>query len=135
MDGTRSSHDDDLGTHVLAVQHGFPVIEEHRDDLLEVLVEFLEGVALAVRSREPRHVPDMETRIRTTFHDGCVAAHRRQPYDWDSTEVKRALAAAGKLFPRARQRLLTLTQDGLPTEPPAGVKMHGACEWLLQSAR
>ena len=89
MDGTRSSHDDDLGTHVLAVQHGFPVIEEHREDLLEVLVEFLEGVALAARSREPRHVPDMETRIRATFHDGCVTAHRRQPYDWDSTEVKR----------------------------------------------
>ena len=52
-----------------------------------------------------------------------------------ATRECRALAAAGKLFPRARQRLLTLTQDGLPTEPPAGVEMHSACEWLLEGAR
>ena len=52
-----------------------------------------------------------------------------------ATRECRALAAAGKLFPRARRRLLTLTQDGLPTEPPAGVEMHSACEWLLESAR
>ena len=52
-----------------------------------------------------------------------------------ATRECRALAAAGKLFPRARQRLLTLAQDGLPTEPPAGVEMHSASEWLLQSAR
>ncbi len=45
----------------------------------------------------------------------------------------RALAAAGKLFPRARRRLLTLTQDGLPTDPPAGVEMQSASEWLLQA--
>ena len=52
-----------------------------------------------------------------------------------ATRECRALAAAGKLFPRARRRLLTLTQDGLPAEPPAGVEMHGACEWLLESVR
>ena len=45
----------------------------------------------------------------------------------------RALAAAGKLFPRARRRLLTLTQDGLPADPPSGVETQSACEWLLQA--
>ena len=47
----------------------------------------------------------------------------------------RALAAAGKLFPRARRRLLTLTQDGLPADPPTGTEMQSACEWLLQGVR
>ena len=47
----------------------------------------------------------------------------------------RALTAAGTLFPRARKRLLTLTQDGLPAESPAGTEVQTACEWLLQNAR
>ena len=46
----------------------------------------------------------------------------------------RALAAAGKLFPRARRRLLTLTQDGLPNDPPAGAETQSVCEWLLEGA-
>ena len=96
MGGTRSGNDDDLGTHVLAVQCRFPVIEKHRDDFLEVLVEFLEGVALAVRSGKPGHVPDVEARIRATFHDGRVTAHRSQRYDWDSTEVKRSSRASAR---------------------------------------
>ena len=52
-----------------------------------------------------------------------------------ATRECRALAAAGKLFPRARRRLLTLTQDGLSADPPAGVEMHGACAWMLESVR
>lgn len=50
-----------------------------------------------------------------------------------ATRECRALATAGKLFPRARRRLPTLTQDGLPTEPPAGLEMQSAGEWLLQA--
>ena len=54
-----------------------------------------------------------------------------------ATATREQLAGRGErpAFPRARRRLLTLTQDGLPTEPPAGVEMHGACEWLLEGAR
>ena len=48
---------------------------------------------------------------------------------------RRALDAAGKLFPRARRRLLALTQDGLPADAPAGVEMQSACEWLLEGVR
>ena len=47
----------------------------------------------------------------------------------------RALAEAGKRFPRARRRLLTLTQDGFPAESPAGIDVQTACEWLLEPAR
>ena len=52
-----------------------------------------------------------------------------------ATRECQALSAAGKLFPRARQRLLTLTQDGLPADPPGGAEMQSACEWLLQGVR
>lgn len=47
----------------------------------------------------------------------------------------RALATAGKIFPHARKRLLTLTQDGFPAESPAGTEVQSACEWLLEDAR
>ena len=43
----------------------------------------------------------------------------------------RALAAGGVLFPHARKRLLTLTQDGLPAGAPTDVEVQAACEWLL----
>ena len=43
----------------------------------------------------------------------------------------RALAAGGALFPHARKRLLTLTQDGLPAGAPTDVEVQAACEWLL----
>ena len=47
----------------------------------------------------------------------------------------RALTAAGKLFPQARKRLLTLTQDGFPTASPADTEVQTAYEWLLEDAR
>ena len=47
----------------------------------------------------------------------------------------RALAAAGRRFPRARRRLLTLTQDGFPAESPAGTEVQAAWEWLLEGTR
>ena len=44
----------------------------------------------------------------------------------------RALEAAGRLFPRARKRLLVLTRDGLPAAPPPGTQVQTAAEWLLE---
>ena len=48
--------------------------------------------------------------------------------------IWRALAGAGKLFPRARERLLTLTHDGFPAESPTGTGVQTAWEWLLRGA-
>ncbi len=45
----------------------------------------------------------------------------------------RALAEAGKQHPEARKRLLTLTRDGLPANPPPGVITQAAYEWMLSS--
>lgn len=43
----------------------------------------------------------------------------------------RALEAAAGRFPRARRRLLTLTEDGLPADTPEGVLAQPAYVWLL----
>lgn len=43
----------------------------------------------------------------------------------------RALAEAGRLYPTAMQRLLTLTQDALPGKVPPGIVAQAAYEWLL----
>ena len=47
---------------------------------------------------------------------------------------QRALAAAGKRFPDARKRVLTLTRDGFPAEWPVGTEVRTAGEWLLEEA-
>jgi len=44
----------------------------------------------------------------------------------------RALQEAAKEYPSSTRRLLTLTQDGLPAEVPAGVLAQPAYEWLLE---
>jgi uncharacterized protein len=46
----------------------------------------------------------------------------------------RALTEAGTLYPKAKQRLLTLTRDGMPAEAPPGVAVEPAYEWLLTDA-
>ena len=43
----------------------------------------------------------------------------------------RALAEAGSLHPKARQRLLTLTRDAMPAESPPGILVQPAYEWFL----
>ena len=47
----------------------------------------------------------------------------------------RALEEAGRVHPRARKRLLTLTRDGAPTKSPRGVLVQPAYEWMLATAR
>jgi len=46
----------------------------------------------------------------------------------------RALTEAGRLFPMASRRLLTLTRDGMPAEVPPGIVVQPAYEWLLSPA-
>ena len=43
----------------------------------------------------------------------------------------RALAAAGRQFPRAATRLITLTGAAVPVTPPPGTTVQSAAEWLL----
>lgn len=46
-----------------------------------------------------------------------------------------ALAASGGMFPRASKRLITLTGDAIPLQPPAGLEVQSAAEWLLAPHR
>ena len=43
----------------------------------------------------------------------------------------RSLVEAGRHYPHAKRRLLTLTRDMLPPKTPAGIIAQPACEWLL----
>lgn len=43
----------------------------------------------------------------------------------------RALEEAGRLYPKAVRRLLTLTQDAMPKDVPASVLAQPAYEWML----
>ncbi len=43
----------------------------------------------------------------------------------------RALAEAGRAFPRAARRLLTLLQEGVPRDTPAGIVAQPAYVWML----
>jgi len=45
----------------------------------------------------------------------------------------RSLMEAGRMFPRAQKRILTLTQDGLPRAVPADVLAQPAYVWALMA--
>jgi len=47
----------------------------------------------------------------------------------------RALNEAGRLFPKAKRRLLTLTRDALPPKIPRGVEAQPAYEWMLATKK
>ncbi len=58
-----------------------------------------------------------------------VAAEARSPAA--AERELRALVDAGRSHPNARQLILTLTRDGLPSAMPAGVQAEPAYVWLL----
>ncbi len=43
----------------------------------------------------------------------------------------RALEEAGRVYPKAGRRLLTLTLDSMPAKVPAGIRVQPAYEWML----
>jgi uncharacterized protein len=55
------------------------------------------------------------------------------PTDASTAERElRALEEAGRVFPKAVRRLLTLTQDSMPAQVPSGIVAQPAYEWMLQ---
>ena len=56
------------------------VLEEHGDYFFEILAEFVEAFALAVRSCETWNVTYIEARIGTPFHHGRECAHLENPF-------------------------------------------------------
>ena len=48
-----------------------------------------------------------------------------------ATRELRALASAGRQFPRAGKRLITLTGNAAAVPPPPGTAVTAAAEWFL----
>jgi predicted AAA+ superfamily ATPase len=69
-----------------------------------------------------RHPSGGEELIQVCAEAGDPATAKRE---------LRSLVEAGRQFPRARKRLLTLTRDSLPREAPADVQVEPAYVWLL----
>jgi len=59
----------------------------------------------------------------------CADASRAETL----TRELRALEEAGRVYPQATQRLVTLTQDGSPATAPAGIRVQPAYEWMLSA--
>ena len=59
----------------LGFEGGLAVLEQHRDDLCEVLVRLVEGGPLRVGSRETGDMPDEEARIEATLDHKGVVTH------------------------------------------------------------
>ena len=49
--------------------------KKHRKNLAEIAVEFIQRRALAVGTREPRNVADIEACVRAVLDDGRVRLH------------------------------------------------------------
>lgn len=71
-----SSHLDDLGADELARHCRGTVLEDHRDDFLEVVVEFFESLALGVRTWESRDVADKEPGVGAALDNSSEVPHR-----------------------------------------------------------
>jgi predicted AAA+ superfamily ATPase len=66
--------------------------------------------------------------------DGRAELIQVAAYARDATTAARELRAltdAGRFYPKAVKRLLTLTRDGLPDRVPNGVVAQPAYEWML----
>ena len=54
-------------------------------------------------------------------------------YDPDTARREfSSLTEAKEMFPTAKPRVLTLTADPLPFEPPPGIEIGPAWEWMLE---
>ena len=66
---------DGLRANELHLERRLPVLEEHCHDLLEILMELVDGGALRVCTSKPWYVPDKQARRGIALDDGCEGAH------------------------------------------------------------
>lgn len=68
-------HGDCLDADEFGVEGGVAVLEQQADDLLQVAVQFVEGLALTMCPGEPGHIPDVQPGIGVTFDDRGEGPH------------------------------------------------------------
>ena len=70
----RSEHDG-LGADVVADPFRSPVLMEQRDDFTQIGVELVERFALAVGTRNARHIADVQAGVAAALNDRGVRVH------------------------------------------------------------
>jgi hypothetical protein len=75
--GHESRHDG-LYAHKLGFEARFAILKKERDDLFQVLVEFVERLGLAVSAGKARDIPDVQSGIGITLYDRCIGLHGRK---------------------------------------------------------
>ena len=68
-------HLDRLDCYELGLELGLAIFEEHADNFLQVRLQFIERLALAVGTRPPRHMADEQSRVRVAFDDDAEGSH------------------------------------------------------------
>ena len=64
-----------LDSDELGLESGLAILKEHGDDLLEISLELVEGLSLAMSTGETRHVTDQEAGIHVSLDNRCVVPH------------------------------------------------------------
>ncbi len=75
---------------VVTPTRGRSLVQKYADHFLEVDVQFLKRLALAMRAREARHVARVEPRIRAALHNRRIGLHPPGPLSL----IVRAILAA-----------------------------------------
>jgi len=90
-DGQRSHSGDAhrLGPDELGLKVRLAVFEQHRDDLGEIALKFVQACALTMRAAEPGNVADQEAGLGITLDHCCVRPHTL-PRDQRCTKVDMA---------------------------------------------
>lgn len=67
----------------LGFQVWFPILQKHLNYFAEVLAQFLKSRALGMGAREPRHVADVELRVRASLdHCGKLSHSNNLSQGW-----------------------------------------------------
>ena len=70
-----SCNGDVLNPHELRLHDGLPVFEQHGDDFLKIMIEFIQRFTLRVRAREAGHEPDEQSGLWATFNHCGIDIH------------------------------------------------------------
>lgn len=116
-----------------ALRHrGHPIPE--RPDFLSARERFtLERRGMAVTYVRTPEGHEVDFLARSATGEIVLIQVSSDPADALTAERElQALEAAGRLYPKAVRRLLTLTRDAMPTDVPAGIRVQPAYEWMLE---
>ena len=87
-------HFDGLSADELALESGGAVLQEHLDYFLEVRTEFVECVALAVRTRKPRYPPHVHSGVGVSLNDRSEVLHADVLSMWNDIKTPFVIPAA-----------------------------------------